>query len=151
MASRRTPEEAALSIRDATDAIPIAGCWIWSGYAAPNGYALFGFNGKKIGAHRASYELAYGPIPDGAIVMHRCDNRLCLNPHHLEIGTQRDNVQDMIRKGRSGKPNTRLTDMEVLKIRERRNAGETLQSIAADYGISFGHVWKLANNLNRST
>jgi hypothetical protein len=76
------------------------GCWEWLG-GTTRGYGLI-YDGVKryVKAHRVAYEVAVGPIPDGLIVCHACDNRLCCNPDHLWIGTQRDNVWDAIRKGR---------------------------------------------------
>lgn len=78
-------------------------CWIWTGVTAPNGYGRFQAGGKgspSIGAHRFSYEMHKGPIPDGMFVMHSCDVRNCVNPDHLSLGTPKDNTHDMIKKGR---------------------------------------------------
>jgi HNH endonuclease len=80
--------------------VPEAGCWIWDAYTMKNGYGLGCLNGKRQLAHRVSYQLFKGPIPDGQNVLHRCDVRSCVNPTHLFAGTLSDNTQDMIRKGR---------------------------------------------------
>ncbi|NDC95747.1 HNH endonuclease [bacterium] len=76
-------------------------CWIWTGFRFPFGYGNFyiGKN-KNISTHRYSYELHKGEIPEGMVVMHTCDNPPCVNPEHLVLGTQGDNLRDMMAKGR---------------------------------------------------
>lgn len=75
-------------------------CWIWLGAVSSGGHGSTAAHGKSISAHRLAYQLLVGPIPDGAFVCHRCDERLCVNPTHLFIGTRQDNVDDMMTKGR---------------------------------------------------
>ena len=76
-------------------------CWEWKAARDPQtGYGKIGFGGKTYGAHRVSYQLNVGEIPDGMYVLHTCDNRACVRPDHLYTGTQRDNIHDMLRKGR---------------------------------------------------
>lgn len=77
-----------------------SGCWEWQGYVNQDGYGVIGLNNKTARAHRVAYALANGPIPDGLVVRHSCHNPACCNPDHLSIGTQRDNVQDMVDAGR---------------------------------------------------
>lgn len=75
-------------------------CWEWSAGVDNFGYGRLNTRGVVDLAHRLSWELAHGPIPDGMCVLHRCDNPPCVNPRHLFLGTRDDNVQDMIAKGR---------------------------------------------------
>lgn len=75
-------------------------CWTWTASLSRSGYGGFGFRGKVWKAHRVSYVLAYGEIPDGAHILHSCDNPPCVNPAHLRAGTRSDNMQDKVRRGR---------------------------------------------------
>ena len=76
------------------------GCWEWLG-AKSNEYGIFWLNKNQL-AHRVSYELFNGPVPEGIQVLHKCDNHSCINPNHLFLGTQKDNIQDCLKKGRKG-------------------------------------------------
>lgn len=77
------------------------GCWIWTGTGIEaNGYARIKVNGERILVHRMSWVMAFGSVPSGLVVCHRCDVPLCVNPDHLFVGTQKDNIADMMAKGR---------------------------------------------------
>jgi hypothetical protein len=76
-----------------------SGCWEWT-TRGPGGYGRFKAGGKNLLAHRVSWEINVGPIPDGLLVLHRCDNPPCIRPSHLFVGTQKDNLRDMQAKGR---------------------------------------------------
>ena len=79
---------------------PNSGCWIWCAARLPFGYGTVKVSGRPKVAHRAVWELLFGPIPGGKKILHKCDTPSCVNPAHLFMGTQADNVADMISKGR---------------------------------------------------
>lgn len=124
------------------------GCWEWTGARQPTGYGHFGVNGRTVGAHRFSFELANGPIPAGVYICHSCDNPPCVNPAHLFIGSPTDNVGDMSAKGRARAPGPRrpsrgadrwsakLSEADVIAIRASYAAGGISQrAIAERYGV----------------
>lgn len=125
-------------------------CWEWTG-GTKMGAGAFRIDGKTYYAYRISWILKNKKIPRGLCVLHKCDNRLCVNPDHLFLGTQKDNLLDMIRKGRRGIINNprKLTPEEVEKIRELYLTGEYSQpEIANLFEISTSHV---CNIINRKT
>ena len=79
---------------------PNTGCWLWTGYCGKNGRGLFLFNGKRIVNYRFSYEYFIGSVPDGLDILHKCDVCSCVNWEHLFLGTNLDNMNDMLLKGR---------------------------------------------------
>ena len=78
------------------------GCWEWMRHKTTRGYGTFWMNNTNHRASRVAYELSLGPIPEGMVVRHKCDNPPCVNPDHLEAGTQLDNVRDRDERGRNG-------------------------------------------------
>lgn len=99
------------------------GCWEWTGWIHPKGYGVLPMGGKskKVRAHRLSWELHFGPIPDGQLALHTCDVRKCVNPQHLFLGDEGINARDCVAKGRHGSKlgflTTKLTLPMVLNIR----------------------------------
>lgn len=130
-------------------------CWEWQGYRSPRGYGQVRRAGQSHLTHRYSYEQHVGPIPSGLQVCHRCDNPSCVNPEHLFLGTQRDNMQDMYRKGRQGtfkgglNGKAVLTDSLAYQIYTRAKAGEGSSALAREFGVTpstvsdikHGRVW----------
>lgn len=114
-------------------------CREWVGARFESGYGLIRLAGRTRRAHRVSYEAAYGPIPDGLVVRHTCDNPPCINPEHLLLGTAKDNMADAVSRDRvaRGERNAahKVTEAQTREIRARAQAGATQQSIADDYGI----------------
>lgn len=111
-------------------------CWLWLGTKDKNGYGLYYRQYHNHRAHREAYELTHGPIPEGMLVLHRCNNPPCVNPLHLEVGTNRDNMLYCIRSGRhvwqirpecaqSGekRANAKLRAEQVLVIRDLYSQG----------------------------
>lgn len=127
-------------------------CWLW---LAPLDRGYGQFNGGR--AHRVSYELAYGEIPEGLCVCHSCDNPACVNPNHLFLGTHNDNVQDKIRKGRGAKgdavaskgekhPRHKLTNEQVLYIRQRyAEGGITMRELGRQFGVAHVQIVHIVN------
>ncbi len=105
-------------------------------------------------AHRIAYELKNGAITEGCVVRHKCHNPRCINPRHLEVGTHKDNAQDRVKAGRSATQkgaqngNAKTTAGDRVVIRQRRAAGETLKTIAADYGIHLSTVYAIMKSEN---
>lgn len=136
------------------------GCWVWRAgtFKARMGYGKFQAGTSRataqpVYAHRYSWELAHGPVPEGMWVLHRCDNPPCVRPDHLFLGDDATNKADMMSKGRQkGRGATRpvveraprhavsagvkLSPTAVRVIRQRRDAGEMFKDIARDFGIS---------------
>jgi len=133
-------------------------CWMWTATLTPSGYGqLRDAEGKKVNAHRISYILHYGPVPDDCDVCHSCDAncppgdisyRRCVNPAHLWAGTRSENIQDMHRKGRQSRldrrgaqgANTKLKESDVLQIRALHAQGLAPIEIARQFNITNSHV-----------
>ncbi len=136
-------------------------CWLWIGRRMSEGYGQINLKGVGKSTHRLSWELTYGPIPVGICVLHKCDNRRCVRPDHLFLGTRADNLVDMRRKGREARGekvankgvkngNSKLNDTIVREIRQLRLEGRTIVEIARRYGVDHtlismiarGKIWK---------
>lgn len=136
---------------------PVTGCLLWTGNVYPGEfpYGRIVVDGLSTVTHRVAWEVAYGCIPMGQVVRHRCDNPRCIDPTHLLLGTQVDNMQDMIirrRFDRTGERNNsaRLTWPLVREIRAAHDRGMAVKDLAEQYricrsqirNIINGHHWK---------
>lgn len=135
-------------------------CWLWTGPVDQDGYGMFFGEGFRR-AHRCSYILAHGFIPEGLLVCHTCDTPACVRPDHLFVGTSAENNQDRSRKGRTAhgpqpyspnrlrgarNPNSRLTAEAAREIKQRlRGGGVSKAQLARDYGVSEGAIYAILN------
>ena len=115
-------------------------CWLWQGYVNRRGYGRLSHQGESSYAHRVAWELTHDAIPPGMVVRHACDNPPCVNPAHLLLGSQADNMRDKKERGRSrgappgeNHPKNKLTEEQV---REIRVATGSCREIAIRYGVS---------------
>lgn len=122
-------------------------CWHWLGHLDKSGYGQIRMNGKGIGAHRFSWQFTYGVIPTDLHVLHRCDNPRCVRPDHLFLGTNLDNVQDKVNKGRVARlygedaPSAKLTANQVEEIRARYIPWVvTYSQLAREYNVSTSSI-----------
>ena len=134
-------------------------CWLWTGAKINTGYGLLTLNDHAYLAHRVAYTLSNGPIPRGLLVLHRCDNRQCIHPDHLFLGTFQDNSNDMYAKGRGLKGvkvspehirrgeqcrQAVLTVEDVIAIRQRYATEQITQAaLAAEYGVRREAIGKI--------
>lgn len=140
-------------------------CWTWTGRPNEKGYGRFGINYRNVFAHRFSWLITHGDIPEGLNVLHKCDNPICVRPDHLFLGTIADNNEDMRSKGRAAPmpktPNigrfqrggrmsgenhhlARLTANDVLEIRNLRATGTRLRVLAQRFGVSEANISQIA-------
>lgn len=126
-------------------------CWNWTG-GLTDGYGIFSTRERNVLAHRLSWELAFGKIPEGLCILHECDNPRCVNPSHLFLGTREDNNRDRSSKGRDGSAKgernngAKITAKQVKTIREMYLTGEFSQlAIGKMFGISESEVGNIVN------
>lgn len=120
-------------------------CWEWTAALKPTGHGRVFINGKFSYVHRVVFEAAFGPIPEGMCVCHKCDNACCFNPDHLFLGTRANNLQDMWRKGRQTKerargdssPKTIYSTAKVLEMRRRKANGDRIGSLVLEFGGTY--------------
>lgn len=133
-------------------------CWPWEGATQRRNYGAFwdSARGALVSAHRKAWELEHGlAVPDDLVVMHRCDSPSCVNPSHLVLGSQGDNVRDCVKKGRGNRPRgnahhrgPRLKAEQVASMRVDREDGATLSELARKYGVT---VSTASDIINRKT
>jgi hypothetical protein len=136
---------------------PVLGtqCWVWFGYKNGGGYGMFKLDGKFELVHRYSFRLHCGGIPDGMHILHRCDNRQCVNPDHLFVGTHADNMKDRDTKRRQayGERNCKaiLSEEQVLEIRKRYVVGcekNGAHPLARELGVSPSAIYNIVSGVN---
>ena len=121
-------------------------CWLWTGAKNRDGYGSFGRGGTTVLAHRMSWEIQHFPIGEGLYVLHKCDNPSCVNPSHLFLGTQADNVADCARKGRRNQVRyKKLSPEQREEIRALHATGQwTLAALGRRFGVAYqtirGHL-----------
>lgn len=131
-------------------------CWEWNAAKYNNGYGAFYYNGRNRLAHRIAYKIYIGEIPKGMFVCHHCDNRWCVNPSHLFLGTHTENMIDCKSKGRNvypillGEKNARakLTEAQVIEIMSRLNEGETQVDLGKEFGIAQASISLIVRGIN---
>jgi hypothetical protein len=125
----------------------VNGCWEWQGKITNGGYGEITEHRKYMLAHRASYKTFKGEIPHGKQVCHTCDNRKCINPEHLWIGTAKENIADAKAKGRlSEQPMKKLSIEEVREIRGQLARGISTVHLASEYNVSVTLIWYIKHN-----
>jgi hypothetical protein len=143
------------------------GCWIWQGAKGRAGYGSITIGSRSDGTrrnittHRYSYEQHSGPVPEGMLVCHRCDNPSCVNPGHLFLGTDADNMRDKVEKRRHARRDdhgrAKLTSEQVIQVRHDLAAGARQVDVASKFGvvqsvisaIKQGLIWKEEGPDNR--
>jgi hypothetical protein len=101
-------------------------CWNWKGWRDKDGYGQIKIGRKGILAHRAAYQFFTGKIPDGLLICHKCDNPSCVNPNHLFLGTQKDNIQDAVKKGRMAANDKHYSRLYPEKLARGNRSGRRL-------------------------
>ena len=128
-------------------------CWEWQGACWASGYGQFKVKKQRYRAHRVAFVIAGGELGQGTVVRHRCDNRRCVNPSHLEPGTHEDNMADMQKRGRASHgtrhARSRFSEDDVIAMRSAYSYGEPVAEIAARFGVGpavlnnlLFHAWK---------
>ena len=129
-------------------------CWMWMGAKTILGYGRKWDGKRYLYAHRISYELFYGFCPNKLVICHNCDIPSCVNPRHLTLGTQRDNIKDMIQKSRQAKEfrrwNCKLSNSQIEEIRARYADGNLKQwELGLEYGVRQDHISRIVNYKKR--
>ena len=124
-------------------------CWIYTGCHGSHGYGQLTYRSMGMLAHRASYEVHFGCIPEGEFVCHRCDTRKCINPNHFFLGDAKDNTDDMVVKGRDRfEINRKLTDDQARLVRKAYFDNISQSQIARQFGISQATVSRIGTGVS---
>lgn len=127
------------------------GCWNWTAAGRGNGYGTIKIDGKARDAHRVAHEMWIGEIPKGMVVMHKCDNRSCVNPEHLQLGSYRDNHTDAIAKGLITpfkKTRTEpLTEEEIRQLVADFKGGVSRRTLSTKYKVADTSLTRLLKNI----
>jgi hypothetical protein len=126
-----------------------SGCHEWQSTMHRDGYGKFWLDGKQIMSHRVGYMIANGGIPEGKMVLHKCDNRKCVNPDHLYAGTPSQNVRDKVKRFKGIWGFMKHPYEKVLEVRSLYNEGLTQTAIAGITGISQSHISKMVRGTSR--
>ena len=138
-------------------------CWEWTRSTGSHGYGQYYVEpSKPLAAHRYAWTATFGKIPDGLFVLHKCDNKKCVRPDHLFLGTQKENMRDMCNKGRHSKecskgddnPNTKISDADVIEIKKRwirgtRQIPGNALALSIEYGVTRARIYQLASGRSR--
>ena len=126
------------------------GCWEWTASTSGGGYGKIGIKYKTVDAHRVSYELNVGEIPEGKMICHTCDNKICVNPDHLFLGDYKTNYQDMVEKGIEPKGedfSKKLKNVDVMLIKLLLDVGErSHKEISELFDVSREMITNINNN-----
>ena len=110
-------------------------CWEWMSSINNKGYGTFWYQGRPVYAHRLAYELTVDKIPNNLCACHHCDNPKCVNPDHLFLGTHKDNIQDASNKGRLRNRYSKLSEFDILEIRNLLASGVSQRMVAKQYSV----------------
>ena len=134
-------------------------CWPWKGGISGGRYGMFWMDGRVQCAHRAAWQIHNGPIPEGMAICHHCDNPPCVNPAHLFLGSDADNLRDAANKGRcmgqscppiygEAHGNSKMTEAQVLELRTLYDTGKwSHRSLAGRYGVSARCVYSIVHRI----
>lgn len=149
---------------------PNSGCWLWLGAVTLKGYGHLKIRPRDWAAHRLAFTVFVRSLNEGEFVLHKCDTPACVNPDHLFTGSQADNLADMGRKGRHWLQKTpwrsalykhrvvrygekhghaTVSDKTIAAIRSRALEGVSTKRVAAEFGLSYGYVWRVLRGISR--
>lgn len=127
-------------------------CWVWTGHRTLGDYGLFWINEKDERAHRVSWQFHNGSVPDEMHVLHHCDNPPCVNPDHLWLGTDADNVRDKVKKKRhcygSHHGGSKVDESDVLIIRELRSIGTSVKALSWLFDIAEVTIYQISQGIS---